>query len=257
MQTKDDKSLIRFENVSKAFGDFVVFKNLNLKIAKGKINFIIGRSGSGKSVMLKHVLGFLHPDKGDIYIDDINTKTFTNKNWQSIRKRFGILFQDSALFDSMSVFDNVAFPIREHTQKTASQINETVKSKLNLVGLGKHYYKMPSELSGGMKKRVALARAIALDPELVLFDEPSSGLDPIVSSVVDKLILDIKAETKSTFLVISHDMKATLNIADKVAMLYDGQIVFDGSKEALSKSDNPLVKQFVNGQLDGPFNIFY
>lgn len=256
-ETNNEKYLIKFQNVNKAFDDFVVFKDLNLNIVQGKINFVIGRSGSGKSVMIKHVLGFLQQDTGDIYIDNINTKTFKRKDWQTIRKKFGILFQDSALFDSMSVFDNVAFPIREHTKKTPAEIKKIVSQKLEMVGLGKHHNKMPPELSGGMKKRVALARAIALDPELVLFDEPSSGLDPIVSSVVDKLIVDIKNELQSTFLIISHDMKATLEIAEKVAMLYDGQIVFYGSADQLQKSDNPLVKQFVKGSLEGPFNIFY
>ncbi|MBL0691490.1 MAG: ABC transporter ATP-binding protein [SAR324 cluster bacterium] len=255
--TPSEESFVKFVDVHKSFGDFTVFDGLNLNILKGKINFVVGRSGSGKSVMLKHILGFLQPDRGDIFIENKNTKLFNTKDWQKTRKKVGMLFQDSALFDSMSVFENVAFPIREHTKKSEKEIKELVSQKLSLVGLDKHHKKLPAELSGGMRKRVALSRAIALNPDLVLFDEPSSGLDPIVSSVVDKLILDIHSNLKSTFLIISHDMKGTLKIAHRVSMLYDGKLVFNGTSQELTNTTNPLVKQFVHGRLDGPFNIFY
>ena len=249
--------MVNFVDVKKAFGSFVIFDGLNLKVAKNSIHCLIGRSGSGKSVLIKHILGFLSPDQGQIYLNQKDISEFKLKDWRQARKKIGILFQDSALFDSMDVFENVAFPIREHTKHKEAEIKEIVFHKLKIVGLARHMYKLPSELSGGMRKRAALARAIAIDPDLVLFDEPSSGLDPIVTSVVDELILKIQAETKATFLVITHDMASTYRIADKVSMLYDGKVVFDGSPEDIKQTDQALVKQFISGGLEGPFNIFY
>ena len=249
--------IIEFHNVYKSFGKFHVFKGLNLNIQRGKINFVIGRSGSGKSVMLKHILGFEKPNSGEILIYGKPISVFKNRDWLELRKKFGILFQDSALFDSMNVFENVAFPMLEHTKMSATEITTKVREKLAMVGLAKHETKMPSELSGGMKKRVALARAIALNPDLVMFDEPTSGLDPIISTVVDELISEIQAKTQTTFLIISHDMKATLHTAHYVSMLYEGRIVFGGTVEELKANTNPLVKQFINGETEGPFDVFY
>ncbi len=254
---KDLPDLVRFDNVYKSFGAFHVFNGLNLVVKKGSIHYIIGRSGSGKSVLIKHILGFLKPDKGKMLFDSKNVEKFSSKDWLNLRIKVGMLFQDSALFDSMNIFENVAFPLREHSKFPEDEIQDIVNHKLKIVGLGQHTKKMPSELSGGMRKRAALARAIALNPELVLLDEPSSGLDPIVTSVVDDLILNIQETINSTFIVISHDMSSTLRVAQVVSMLYNGKIVFEGSPAELKNTDEPLVKQFINGSLEGPFDIFY
>jgi len=251
------QAIIEFKNVFKSFGNFHVFKDFSLKIEQGQINFVIGRSGSGKSVMLKHILGFLKPDAGQILIYGQDSSQFNSRTWLEMRKKFGILFQDSALFDSMNVFENVAFPIREHTHFKQPEIDEIVREKLFIVGLAKHETKMPSELSGGMKKRVALARAIALNPDLVMFDEPTSGLDPIISTVVDDLIKETQKRLHSTFLVISHDMRATFRVADRISMLYNGKTIFSGNSKELQNAKDPLVQQFIHGATEGPFEIFY
>ncbi|OGG97319.1 MAG: ABC transporter ATP-binding protein, partial [Candidatus Lambdaproteobacteria bacterium RIFOXYD12_FULL_49_8] len=230
---------------------------VDLTFPKGKISVVIGRSGAGKSVILKHVMGFIKPDNGKIWIGGEDTSEWDQKTWRHNRKRFGMLFQDSALFDSMDVMENVAFPLREHTHKSEEEIQTLVMEKLKLVGLVNAEKKATTDLSGGMRKRVGLARAIALDPEVVLFDEPSSGLDPIVTHVIDQLILDTQAQTGCTYVVISHDMASAYRIADKITMLYEGKVVFDDTTQAAQNTDNPLVRQFVEGQLNGPFNIYY
>ena len=249
--------MIQFDNVYKSFGNFDVLKGVNITLPKGKTNFIIGRSGSGKSVILKHILGFLRPDSGQIVIEDQETCDFKEKDWQSMRKRFGMLFQDSALFDFMTVRQNVAFPLVEHSGKSIDEIDEIVFKKLEMVGLKGHEEKVPSELSGGMRKRVAFARAVASDPDFVLFDEPTTGLDPIVCSVVDTLMKEAQQELNSTFIVISHDMNATFKIAHNIFMLYNGEIIMEGTPEDFQETDNPLIRQFIEGKLEGPFDIFY
>lgn len=249
--------MIEFNNVHKSFGSFDVLKGVDLHFPRGEITVVIGRSGSGKSVIIKHILGFLHQDAGDIVINGTSTSGLKKRDWLELRKSFGVLFQDSALFDSMSVWENVAFPLLEHTKKPRDEINEIVLTKLKMVGLVNQEKKMPSELSGGMRKRVALARAIVMDPDLVLFDEPTTGLDPIVTTVVDSLILETQQELGCTYVVISHDIKATFKIAHKVAMLYDGQIIAEGKSDDIKHSENPMVQQFIKGEIEGPFNIFY
>jgi len=249
--------MIRFDNVSKTFGDFTVLNGVNLSFPKGKISVVIGRSGAGKSVILKHIMGFLQPDHGSVWIDGEDTSNWNTQRWRKNRKKFGMLFQDSALFDSMSVWENVAFPLLEHTDKSRDEIDEIVRKKLRMVGLVNAEDKNPSDLSGGMRKRVGLARAIALDPEVVLFDEPSSGLDPIVTTVIDGLVLETQKETGCTYVVISHDMASVYRIADKIAMIYDGKVVIDGTSAEVQSSTDPLVHQFTNGALEGPFNIYY
>ncbi|KAK3584228.1 hypothetical protein CHS0354_035309 [Potamilus streckersoni] len=249
--------MIEFDNVYKSFGKFHVLKGLDLTLESGKINFVIGRSGSGKSVLLKHILGFIKPDSGNICIDGQDTAGYKEQDWQVLRRRFGMLFQDAALFDFMTVRQNVAFPLIENTRKHSDEINEIVSRKLELVGLKNHDSKLPSELSGGMRKRVAFARAIATDPDFVLFDEPTTGLDPIVCSVIDNLMADAQRELNSTFVVISHDMKATFKIAHKIFMLYNGEIVAQGTPDEIQQTGDPLVRQFIEGHLTGPFEIFY
>ena len=249
--------MIVFENVSKAFGSQTVLDRVNLRFAKGQITVVIGRSGAGKSVILKHIMGFLKPDSGRVWINGKDSSRFTPQEWRENRKQFGMLFQDAALFDSMNVFENVAFPLVEHSKKSKEEIAAVVAAKLNMVGLVNAEHKSVADLSGGMRKRVGLARAIALDPAIVLFDEPTSGLDPIVTTVVDHLILDTQKQTGCTYVVISHDINAVFRIADRIAMLYEGRIVIDATRDEVKHSKDPLVRQFVTGSLEGPFDVYY
>lgn len=239
---------IRLANVCKAFGEQVVLDNLNLTVQPNRITVIIGESGGGKSVLLKHIIGLIRPDAGAVYIDDVELSALNERDLNEVRKNFGMLFQEAALFDSMTVGENVAFPIREHTRFSKAEINAIVEEKLRQVGLKKVTGKMPSELSGGMRKRVGLARALALDPRIILFDEPTTGLDPIRRDAIDRLIVKTQQHTKSTCLVISHDIDSTFKIAHTVAMLYDGRIIEYGPPEKIKRSQNPVVKNFIEGK---------
>jgi phospholipid/cholesterol/gamma-HCH transport system ATP-binding protein len=239
---------IQLSNVCKSFGTQLVLDNLNLTVEPNRITFIIGESGGGKSVLLKHIIGLIRPDSGSVYIDNVEISALNDRKLNEIRKNFGMLFQEAALFDSMTVGENVAFPIREHTQLSKEEINVIVKKKLRQVGLKKVVGKMPSELSGGMRKRVGLARAIALDPKIILFDEPTTGLDPIRRDDIDRLIVKTQQHTNATCLIISHDIDSTFKIAHNVAMLYDGRIIEYGSPEIIKNSKNPAVKNFIEGK---------
>jgi phospholipid/cholesterol/gamma-HCH transport system ATP-binding protein len=247
--------MIEFIDVYKSFGSFRVLQGMNLAFPKGKTTVILGRSGTGKSVTIKHILGFLKPDKGTIMIDGEDTGSFSAKKWRLVRQKMGVSFQSSALFDSMNIFNNVLFPLKEHSKESYKTLEKIAIEKLELVGLKEHIYKMPSELSGGMQKRAALARAIALDPEIVLFDEPTSGLDPIVTAVIDDLVKKTQEHTKCTFIIISHDIQSTFRVADKIALLYQGKIIAKGDAKSFQNSSNPLVQQFIHGSLDGDFKI--
>jgi phospholipid/cholesterol/gamma-HCH transport system ATP-binding protein len=244
--------MIELVGVDKSFGDLVVFKGLDLTIETGQITSVLGRSGGGKSVLLKHIIGLLKPDRGRILIDGEDIVPMNDRKLNEIRRRFGMLFQEAALFDSMTVGENVAFPLREHTDLSQREIGERVRAKLAVVGLAGIEEKMPSELSGGMKKRVGLARAIALDPEIILFDEPTTGLDPITSSVINHLIADTKRRLNATCVIISHDIEAVFAVSDKVAMLYNGRVEAQGSPEEMRTSGNPVVRQFISGSFEGP-----
>lgn len=223
----------------------MVLDRLNLEIDHKKITVIIGKSGEGKSVLLKHIIGLSKPDSGNIYIDGVDITKINDKKLNEVRKKFGMLFQDSALFDSMTVGENVAFPLKEHTRLSKKDIDNIVEDKLSYVSLESVAYKMPSELSGGMRKRVGLARALALDPEIILFDEPTSGLDPVTCDSIDNLIVETWQRTKSTFVVISHDIESTFKIAHKVGMLYNGKIIEIGTPVEIKSSNNPIVKRFI------------
>ena len=238
--------MIELIKVCKSFKGQKVLDNLDLQIEPEKITVIIGRSGSGKSVLLKHIMCLIKPDSGRVLVDGIDTAKLNDKELNEIRKVFGMLFQDAALFDSMTVGENVAFPLTEHTKLSKKEIDEIVEEKLLEVDLKNVTHKMPSELSGGMRKRVGLARAIALNPKIVLFDEPTTGLDPIMREGIDKLIINTQRHTKATFVVISHDIRSTFTIAHKVAMLYKGQIVEIGTPEEIRSSNNPVIKRFIN-----------
>ena len=241
--------MIEFQNVYKSFKNFHILQGLSIVFPKGKITVMLGGSGTGKSITLKHILGFLKPDNGKILINEEDTSNFNDKKWRGVRKKIGMSFQGSALFDSMNILENVLFPLNEHSKKTKAEIIDIATRKLEIVGLQDHLYKMPDELSGGMRKRASLARAIALDPEIVLFDEPTSGLDPIVTSVIDDLVKKTQEYTKCTFIVISHDMRSTFRIADKIALLYKGKIIEEGNATEFQNSQNPLVQQFIHGSL--------
>jgi phospholipid/cholesterol/gamma-HCH transport system ATP-binding protein len=237
--------MIKLVNVKKSFGTQQVLNDLNLTIPAGQTTVIIGRSGGGKSVLLKHIMGLIQPDSGEIWVDDEEINHLKERELYRVRKRFGMLFQEGALFDSMTVGENVAFPIREHKKMTHSEIEKLVEEKLALVGLSGIEMKMPSELSGGMRKRVALARAMALDPDIMLFDEPTTGLDPIMTASIDQLIMDTQQRFSMTCVVISHDIQSVFRIAHKITMLYEGKIVEEGTPEAFRQSSNPIVREFL------------
>jgi phospholipid/cholesterol/gamma-HCH transport system ATP-binding protein len=244
--------MIELIGVSKRFGELVVFNGLDFTIPSGKITAVLGRSGGGKSVLLKHVIGLLKPDSGRILVDGRDIVTMNDRQLNDIRRRFGMLFQEAALFDSMTVGENVAFPLREHTDLLEEEIMARVRGKLAQVGLAGVEEKMPSEMSGGMKKRVGLARAIALDPEIILFDEPTTGLDPITSSVINHLIADTQRRLGATCVIISHDIEAVFAVSDKVAMLFEGKIEAQGTPDEMRHSANPVVRQFITGSFEGP-----
>lgn len=242
--------MIKLIKINKSFNGQKVLDDIDLNIDPGKITVIIGQSGGGKSVLIKHIIGLIRPDSGQIIIDGIDITNLNDKKLNEVRKKFGMLFQDAALFDSMTVGENVAFPLNEHTRLSKKEISKIVDEKLNLVGLENVTHKMPSELSGGMRKRAGLARAIALDPKIVLFDEPTTGLDPIMRESIDKLIVSTQKRTKATFVVISHDIESTFTIAHKVAMLYHGKIVSVGTPDEIRSSNNSFVKRFIKDLRD-------
>lgn len=243
--------MIQIKNLHKSFGEQKVLDGVNLDIPEGSITVILGRSGAGKSVLLKHMIGLLKADSGQVLIDQKDLTKLSDFDLYECRKKFGMLFQNGALFDSLNVFENVAFPLKEHTQLSDEEIAAVVQEKLQLVGLSKVDYKMPSELSGGMRKRVGLARAIALSPEIILYDEPTTGLDPLMTDSVNHLILETQKKLNVTSVVISHDIESTFFLADKVAMLYEGKIIEQSSPEQFRKSAHPFVKQFLEGKSEG------
>lgn len=241
----EDKA-IRIVDLHKSFGMQKVLDGVDLEIEKGKITVIIGKSGGGKSVLLKHLIGLIKPDKGSIWINGIELTKLKEKELNAIRIKFGMLFQEAALFDSMDVFDNIAFPLREHTKKAEKEIEKIVENKLKQVGLLRFGDKMPAELSGGMRKRVGLARALALDPETILFDEPTSALDPIISLTILELIKETQTYLNKTYVIISHDLMGMFRIADKVAFLSDGKIIEYGTPYEIRKSKNEVTMEFLN-----------
>ena len=251
----DQNPIIELDKVSKSFGDFTVLDELDLALEKDKVNIIIGRSGGGKSVLIKHIIGLLKPDRGRVLIHGRDIVPMKDRELAEVRRGFGMLFQEAALFDSLTVEDNVAFPLREHTRKSRGEIKDIVDAKLASVGLSGMNLKMPSELSGGMRKRVGLARALAMDPGIVLFDEPTSGLDPVMAAAINDLILRTREEFGATCVVISHDIDATMKIADRIYMLYEGKIIARGNPDEIRQWNDPVVQQFIRGEARGPIKV--
>jgi len=244
----NNESFIEIRKVSKSFGSHHVLREVDLDIIRGETMVIIGRSGIGKSVLLKHIIGLLKPDRGQIFLEGKDITHPNPEELYNIRKRVGMLFQGAALFDSMTVGENISFALEEHTQKTPQEIRESVSACLMMVGLAGIEQKKPSELSGGMKKRVGLARAIAMGPEALMYDEPTTGLDPIMSDTINDLIIELKNKLKVTSIVVTHDMVSAYKIADRISMLHEGRILFTGTPLEIKATKNPFVQQFIRGQ---------
>ena len=254
--THQKEPIIEVKDLVKSFDGRRVLDGVNLNIYKGETTVIMGGSGCGKSTLLRHIIGSYKPDSGTIYIKGRDITTLEEAEFDKIRKVFGMVFQNAALFDSMTVEDNISLPLKEHTKLAEDIIKIMVKLKLELVGLRGFEKLMPSQLSGGMRKRVGLARAIAMDPEIVFYDEPTAGLDPIVAGVVDKLILDLSKKLQITSVVVTHDMKSVFSIADRVVMLYKGKVIAEGTPDEIRNTHDDRVTQFVNGSPEGPIKFF-
>lgn len=238
--------MIEFKGLVKKFGDRIILHGLSLSVQQGEILFILGTSGTGKSVLLKNLVGLLTPDAGEIWIDNEEVSHFSELQFQAIRKKCGMVFQQPALFDSLSVFENVAFGLRRHYQLNETEIGAKVRQALKMVNLVGIEEKLPAEISYGMQKRVSLARTVALEPKILLFDEPTTGLDPVTTTAVNKLILDLSRSLKTTSIVVSHDMQCALSIADRIVVLDKGAIVDQGTPAQMKNSKAPLVQEFLS-----------
>jgi phospholipid/cholesterol/gamma-HCH transport system ATP-binding protein len=247
--------MIKLIGVNKAFNGQVVLNDLNLEIPTGKISAIIGPSGEGKSVLLKHMIGLLKPDLGQVVVDGEDITRMSRRQLNDVREKFGVLFQNAALFDSMTVFENVAFRLEEKTRLSREEIRDRVHEALGHVGLRGIDDKYPDELSGGMRKRVGLARALLMKPDIVLFDEPTTGLDPIICNAMHRLIVDTHERFGFTAVIVTHEVPAIFDICHHVAMLFRGGIIFRGTPEEIRSSDDPVVRQFITGDLEGPLQL--
>lgn len=247
--------MIKIVNLHKSFGKQKVLNGVDLRVADGELIAIIGESGGGKSVLLRHLIGLLKPDRGRIEVDGEDITRVKGKKLDEIRAKFGVVFQGGALFDSLTVYENIAFPLREKTRLTREAIDDRVREALEDVGLGGMEAKYPAEISGGMKKRVALARALITEPKIVLFDEPTTGLDPIILHSIHKLIRDTHKKYGFTGVMISHDIPEIFHVADRIAFLYKGMIEVEGTPREIRFSTDPVVRQFIRGSLRGPIEI--
>ena len=251
----DVPDAIEFIDVHKSFGSNHVLRGLNLGLPEGQVSMILGPSGTGKSVCIKHIVGLLYPDEGDVIVDGQSIPSLSDDDLFETRKKFGVLFQDGALFGSLNLYDNVAFPLRQHTEKGDEEIAEIVNRRLREVGLGDAGEKMPNELSGGMRKRAGFARSLVLDPAIVLFDEPDSGLDPVRTALLCELIKEVHAENGGSYVVITHDILSARRVAEYIAILWRGRIVESGPAAELFDSENPFVRQFLSGDSAGPLGM--
>jgi phospholipid/cholesterol/gamma-HCH transport system ATP-binding protein len=248
-------AIISLRDVTKSFGSHTVLEGITFDIPRGATSAIMGPSGTGKSVLLKNIIGLLRPDRGEILIDGEDVVTLRERDLYRVRRKFGVLFQDGALFGSMDIYDNIAFPLREHTRKTEGEIRRITLEKAAMVGLLDHLKKYPGEVSGGMKKRAGFARALVMDPELVFFDEPDSGLDPVRVSYLDELVKKIQEETHATFVIITHNIASVMRTADHVGVLYRAGLVRFASKEDMVDDDDPIIRQFLAGKAAGPIGM--
>jgi phospholipid/cholesterol/gamma-HCH transport system ATP-binding protein len=244
--------MIKVSGLRKSFHGHAVLNGLDLEVPAGSITIIIGRSGGGKSVFLKHLLGLLRPDSGHIEVDGVDVTRLRGRALDEVRKRYGVVFQGGALFDSMTCRDNVAFPLREKLRLSTAEIRAQVDTALERVGLAGIGNKYPEEVSGGMRKRVAIARALVTGPEIVFFDEPTTGLDPVLVNTIHRLILELHRRSKFTAVMVSHEIPEIFEIADRVGMLHQGRIVEQGPPAAIQESANPIVRQFIRGEPDPP-----
>ena len=244
--------MIEVIDVHKSFGDLQVLRGVNLSVEKGESMTVIGGSGSGKSVLLKHIIGLLFPDKGRVIVDGQGLNDLDEYGLNELRKKFGMLFQMAALFDSLTVWENVGFSLKQHTNLSDKEIRKLATEKLALVGLKDVEDKMPAELSGGMKKRVGLARAICMDAAIILYDEPTTGLDPIAADAINDLIVDLRKKLGVTSVTITHDIHSAYKISDRIAMLYKGEILEIGTPDQIRNTTNPIVHQFITGSAVGP-----
>jgi len=247
--------MIRIVDLHKSFADNKVLNGVNLEIKDRETITIIGGSGCGKSVLIKHIVGLLKPDSGDIFIDEKKITGLDENSLSNVQKNFGFLFQGAALFDSLTVADNVAFGLRNLTDKSEDEISEKVKICLSMIGLEGIENMKPSELSGGMKKRVALARAIATDPKYIFYDEPTTGIDPIMADVINDLIIHLQKSLDITSVVVTHDIASAYKISNRIAMLYDGKIIGMGTPDEIKKTENPYIRQFTTGSSNGPIKM--
>jgi len=244
--------MIRVIDLHKSFGGKRVLQGINLEVERGETLVIIGQSGSGKSILIKHLIGLIMPDRGEIYVDGVEITSLSEEERYKVRSKFAMLFQGAALFDSLTVLQNVSFGLERYTDYTHQKIEQMARQALHRVGLRGVENLMPFELSGGMRKRVGLARAIAYKPEIILYDEPSTGIDPIRADSINDLIIQMKNDLKVTSIVITHDMVSTYKVADRVAMLYQGKIINTGSPEEIRDSNNSIIQQFITGAAEGP-----
>ena len=244
--------MIEISRLCKTFGSNIVLNNLNLTIPEGETKVVIGRSGTGKSVLLKNIIGILKPDSGSVKIGGVEVTSLSEREYNKIRMKMGMVFQGGALFDSMNVAENVAFVLNEFMNLDEKTVRERVAKYLAMVGLQKIEHMMPSQLSGGMKKRVSLARVLCMEPEIIFYDEPTTGVDPITADAINNLIVELSHKLKVTSIVVTHDMSSAYKVADSIAMLYHGQVIAEGTPDAIRHTTHPVVKQFIHGEAQGP-----
>ncbi len=246
---------VSVEGLTKSFGRTVVWRDISLSLPAGEVSVLLGPSGTGKTVFLKSLIGLIRPEEGQVVVDGVDVLSCSERELYRVRRLFGVMFQDGALFGSLNLYDNIAFPLREHTKMTEAQIRTTVLAKMEMVGLSGDERKFPGEISGGMRKRAGLARALVLDPQIILCDEPDSGLDPVRTAYLSQLLIDLNAELDATILIVTHDIQIARTVPDNLGMLFNTNLVMFGPREILLTSDDPVITQFVNGRVVGPIGM--